>query len=187
MHTLNIQPVNAYRRFGALRGSSLKQRPVLREIRPEAAACFMHKSLSMTHHNASSYQSGFDISSSWPSTFSGTGTSEEKSRMPCVNCGEKHVRMRKATNEMVYEGEIRTVPVAAFGFCLTAICLACIGVLLNDFLVAAGGNFFIIGATTAGSITVVQLLCGRFFSAFPFKYSEKKHYKCSKCGYAWDD
>ena len=106
----------------------------------------------------------------------------EKPRRACVKCGERYVRMREATNPMMTQTELRNIRAGRFGFCLTAICLACLGFLFVD----DGKKIFTHGATTAGCITVILLLGWWLLLVFPLTRKEMHHYKCSKCGYTWD-
>jgi hypothetical protein len=102
----------------------------------------------------------------------------EKHRIHCISCGEKRVRMRKGTNEMVSEVQLRNIRLAGSGFCLAVISLTGFGVLFSDSLIDI--------ATAAGSIALAMFFAAWLLSAFTLTRKKKRHYKCSNCGYTWD-
>jgi hypothetical protein len=106
----------------------------------------------------------------------------DKHRTPCVNCGERHVRARKATPEMVSERAFRNIRDAGIGSTMTAICLACFALLIGG---DDGATCMICAATAVGFAGVLAVIWW-FVCGSPLPRSRKHHYKCSKCGHPWN-
>jgi len=106
----------------------------------------------------------------------------DKYRISCIKCGEKHVRMRKATNKMVSKRALRNMRVDVVVCSLTLIGLAFFGFLIVDY----ENMFFIHCSMVVVGIAVVLLLSWWFLRVRPLTRKPMHHYKCSKCAYTWD-